>query len=389
MKTKIFILLFWGGICLQIILPQELPAQSLIDLYRNGTVTLVPDTAYARNNDWEQVFALYYDTLYNRPMGNRKQIVMMPDRSIVVSHEYRNLYSLFDSLGNFVKEFSIVGNSGKPMKETKKIKGTIQQHFFTEPDNMGRMICCDFNGRYVKTLTLNYMTRSIIPLANNKLGVVGWVIWKDRYRDFVALVDYQTNEEHIIWSQFTNDINKSMYGEIKAAFVNDQIIITIPREGEILIYGMNGNLISKNKVEWEIPYLSVEEQKAARRKALASWKADESIRASDEILKQVEESIEKITEPLKLPAFSNVLKDSDDNLLIFEIPKEEGSNLFHVWTYRDGGKFITQGRFVCDDYDLSITPEKMIFHEGYLYALQILKNVQGNPLRLVRFKLSN
>jgi hypothetical protein len=51
------------------------------------------------------------------------------------------------------------------------------------------------------------------------------------------------------------------------------------------------------------------------------------------------------------------------------------------------GMFIGESTFVCDDYDLEINPSKMVFHNGYIYGLQKLKNATGVPLRLVRFKL--
>ena len=66
-----------------------LAAQNLIDVYKKGTVRLVPDTEYARNNDWDKVFETYYDTIYNTPMGNRKSLVVIPDGSVVVNPDPR------------------------------------------------------------------------------------------------------------------------------------------------------------------------------------------------------------------------------------------------------------------------------------------------------------
>jgi hypothetical protein len=69
-------------------------------------------------------------------------------------------------------------------------------------------------------------------------------------------------------------------------------------------------------------------------------------------------------------------------------PKEKDANRFHVWVYNNGGQFEAECTFTCDDYHLNISPSKMVFHDGYLYALQVLKETEGNPLRLVRFKLN-
>ena len=177
--------------------------QSLLDIYKKGVVKLTPDTEYAKGNNWDKVFVSYYDTLYNTPMGDRKSIVLTPTGSVVVSHRYRNFYSLFDENGKFVKEFGVKDKSGKQVKEPEAIQGVINNTFFTGLDKMGKMNCFDLDGNYIKTLTLNYMAKEIIPLSNNKIALVGWAIWKEKERDFVAIIDFETNKEKIIWDHFT------------------------------------------------------------------------------------------------------------------------------------------------------------------------------------------
>jgi len=412
-------------------LVHDMSAQSLLEVYKKGVVKLTPDTEYAQGNQWAKVFETYYDTLYNRPMGNRKSIVMMPNGSVVVNHAYRNYYSLFDANGKFVKEFGIKNSAGKQFQKTNAIEGVINNNFFTGLDNMGKMLCFDFNGNYVKTLTLDYMTKEMIPMNNNKIVVVGWVIWKDRFRDFVAIVDYQTNEQKVIWEQFTNrdesGSNRQLFsysyrfkngGMVSCstmpyarttgvssppqiAFVNNQLIVALPHNGEILVYDVNGNLKSKDKIEWGKNFISVEEQKEIQKKAIESYSKrkddlmaisgseDENGKALESMIKQMKEDLDKITTPIPVPVFASMIKDSDGNLLFFEMPANRGDNKFNVWVYQNGGKFVCQSSFECDDYDLAITPSKMVFHKGYIYALQTLKETDGNPLRLVRFKVSN
>ena len=410
-------------------LAHDLSAQSLLDVYKKGVVKLTPDTEYAQGNQWDKVFESYFDKTF----GNRKSIILMPNGSVVVNNPNRNFYSLFDANGKFVKEFGITGSSGT-------IAGVINNNFFTGPDNMGKMVCFDFNGNYVKTLTLDYMTRQMTPMSNNKIAVVGRVIWKDRFRDFVAIVDYQTNNQKIIWEHFTpikdergqesGNNSRKMFrysyrfekegwtvglstmpypkdtraSQPQIAFVNDRLIVALSHNGEILAYDVNGKLITKDKIEWGLKYLSVEEQKEIQKKAIEKHSSEESeffrelnefgdelMKAKETILKQMEGDLEKITTPIPISVslFSNIIKDSDNNLLFFEIPESKGANKFNVWVYQNGGKFVCQSSFVCDEYDLAITPSKMVFHNGYIYALQTLKNATGNPLRLVRFKVSN
>ena len=81
MRKLIMTLLFSG-------IMMSLSAQKLVDIYKKGEVKLIPDTEYAKNNDWNEVFETYYDTIYNTPMGNRKSLKLLPDGSVIVNHEF-------------------------------------------------------------------------------------------------------------------------------------------------------------------------------------------------------------------------------------------------------------------------------------------------------------
>jgi hypothetical protein len=406
--------------------------QKLLDIYKKGTVRLIPDTEYGKGNDWNKVFKTYYDTMYNTPMGNRKSLVIMPDGSVVVNHRYRNYYSRFSPSGRFENEFFVTKQKGLPLKKTTGIEGVINNNtFFTEPDNMGNVLCFDFNGQYVKTLKIDYITNQMIPLPNNKIAVVGFVIQKSSYCDIVAIVDYSTNVQKVIWQHKSdigeaNNPNKTfrytyhfkngkscelstmpylnsagLASPPKIDCVSDKLIVSIPGTGEIFDYSLTGDLISKNKINWVPGQISVEEQREIQQSAIDNYKRDkeplinsmaspdERKNANNEILQKMKSDIGKIIDPITLPAFSTIIKDSDGNLLYFEYPKKEGANKFNVWVCEKNGQFVCQSSFVCDDYELNINPSKMVFHDGYIYGIQILKKASGVPLRLVRFKLGN
>ncbi|QGY46995.1 hypothetical protein GM418_26030 [Maribellus comscasis] len=409
--------------------------QNLLDIYKGGTVVLTPDTEYAQNNNWDTVFKSYYDTLYGAPMGNRKSLVLMPDGSVVVNHQYRNFYSKFSPNGTFLNEFGITGNNGKKFKKTQRISGVINNNtFFTGLNNLGDMFCFDFDGNYKKTLKLDYMTWQQLPLPNGKIAVVGWVIWKTKFRDFVALVDYETNDKKIIWEHFTSRDEFGVHTQLfnytyefkvqgaigcttmpfskasgikarpKLACVNDQLVLANPTSGEISIYDLDGNLVSKKQMDLSRGQISVEEQKEIQQKAIERYKnmnplrfegfagkvsAEESRKAHNYLVKTMEADLRKITDPISKPYFSTLLQDSDGNILFFDFANEQGANKFNVWIYKNGGQFVCESSFVCDNYELQINPEKMVFRDGYLYGLQELKDASGVPLRLVRFSIKN
>ena len=406
--------------------------QKLIDIYKKGKVKLVPDMQYAQSNNWDKVFKSYYDTIYGAPMGNRKSLVLMPDGSVLVNNKYRNFYTKFSPDGKFEKEFGINDSNGKRHKKTEAIAGVLNgKVLFSNPDNMGNMVCSDLDGNYIKTLQLDYKTRQMVPLSDNKIAVVGWAIWSDRFRDFVAIVDYGTNEQKIIWDYFTDQCDETGHCDLfsykydfknhgsisfstmpylnnigmasppKIAWLGDKLVVAIPTTGEIFVYDIEGNLISKDKITWAVHEISVKEQKEIQQKAIDKFKSkknpkfadwaspEENRKANNLLIAEMEADLKKISKPIKIPYFSTILQDSDNNLLFFEFPKEKNSNKFNVWIYGNGGHFIGKGSFTCDDYQLEIKPSKMVFYKGYLYALQLKKNASGVPLRLVRFKLTN
>ena len=421
MKRVIFIIL-------AVVISYTVSAQKLIEKYKKGTVELIPDENFAQTNDWDKIFRSYYDSLMGRPIGKRKSIIVLDDGTVVINNAYKDYYIKFSPKGKFITDFGITKN-GKKEKSLKPIYGYIQNTFYNNADNMGNIKCFDFNGNYKKKLKLNYATKQIITLDNSKLAVVGWSIWSEKFRDFVSIVDYNTNKENIIWDSFTKRIPVGEKSKMftysykfkeKGAFsistmpyskstgmsiapiinkVNNNLVIAIPKTGEILVYDFTGKLINKTKINWAKNYISVAEQKEIQQKAInkykaiknphfASWVSEaENIKALKTIIKEMEADFKNIKEPYEIPVFSTVIKDSDDNLLFFEFAKKNYENKFNVWILKNNGEFVAKSSFVCKDYKLEIKPSKMVFHNGYIYAIIEKKNVKGNPLRLVRFIL--
>jgi hypothetical protein len=407
-------------------------SQELIDLYRKGTIRLIPDKEYAAGTDWDQVFRTYYDSVGGRPMGLRKSLRLMPDGSVVVNHAYRNYYTRFTPDGRFANEFGITNRGGRRFEKIKSIEGIIDNNkFFTALDNMGNMVSFDFDGNYVKTLKLDYMARQLVPMPNNRIAVSGWVLWRTKIREFVAIVDYETNQQKIIWDHFTEracspekyplfnygysfkerggfsfttmpfSSRTGMSSPPQIACLEDRLVVAVPPTGEIFIFDLEGNLKSTEKIKWGRNYISVEEQREIQQNAINRYKSireprfagwvspEENKKALESVIMQMESDLDKISEPLPIPVFSTIIRDSDNNLLFFEYPEEEDTNKFNVWIYENTGKFVGQSSFVSDEYKLEINPSKMVFHNGYIYSLQLLKEAEGVPLRLVRFRLAN
>lgn len=417
-------------------------SQTLLDTYKNGAVKLVPETNYAQDNDWNQVFRSYYDKMYDTYIGKRKYVTVLSDGSVVVSHSYTDYYTLFDKDGNFVREFSI--NTGKNKKLQKPIAGALNDKvLYTKSDNMGKIHFVDLQGNVKKIVTVKYSVYDILPLPGDRLLVTGFVVGK-KSRDIVSIVDYNTGDQKVIYSYWWEDgrYATSSAGEdvpffyrkklengseimvgyhpadavmpigvrqssirARIAIVKQKIVVAAPSVNQIITYDLNGVELSRMNIPFGKKEVSVEEQKEILRKQIESTKngTDPTIVPNvsmnveteeykkvimPELVKKMEKDMALITEPVKLPVFTTVIKDSEDNLLFFEIPETKGGNKFNVWVYQDGGEFVCQSSFVCDDYDLVINADRMAFHNGYLYSVQDKKGAKGIPMRLVKFRLS-
>ena len=417
-------------------------SQTLLDTYKNGAVKLIPETNYAQDNDWNQVFRSYYDKMYDTYIGKRKYVTVLSDGSVVVSHSYTDYYTLFDKDGNFVREFSI--NTGKNKKLQKPIAGALNDKvLYTKADNLGKIHFIDLQGNIKKIVNIKYSVYDILPLPGDRLLVTGFVVGK-KCRDIVSIVDYNTGDQKVIYSYWWEDgrYTVSSTGEevpffyrkklengsefmigdhpadavmpiglrqssirVRVAIVKQKIVVAAPSVNQVITYDLNGVELSRKSIPFGKKELSVAEQKEILRKQIedtkkttdptmvpnVSMNVESEVYKKEilpELVKKMEKDMALITEPVKLPVFTTIIKDSEDNLLFFEIPETKGGNKFNVWVYQDGGEFVCQSSFVCDDYDLVINADRMAFHNGFLYSVQDKKGAKGIPMRLVKFRLS-
>jgi hypothetical protein len=429
MKKSLIVLL-----CLALTAALPASAQKLVELYKKGTIRLVADKSFAQGNDWNFVFRAYTDSMGSRNVGARKSLVLLPDGSVIVNNTYRNLYTTFNPQGKFSGEFNLKTSSGKVFKKTEPALGVLYGTLYYGIDNPGNMYLTDFNGKWLKTLKLNFISGQIIALPNNKLAMTGSSYNNNSVRDFVEIVNPATNEETIIWENkrqgasamfessntserpmfnygylfktgggigFTVDFDgiSNRYSSPVIACSGNKILLAFPDNGELWEYDLTGKLLAKKRLGWTRESVSVEEQKKTLQNEINKLKTmklgkarntnteEELAEAKAKFLKEMEEDLGRISTTLPKPCLSTVIKDSEGNLLYFEYPKEKDANLFHVWVYSNGGGFVCESKFVCEDYDLIINPSRMVFRNGYLYSLQNAKGAKGVPMRLVRFKL--
>ena len=356
------------------------------------TINLVKDESYAVNEDFFDALG-QAGTLYNV-----KKLTVFDDGTAMISHTNENRYSLFDENGKHLKDIEIYYEDGKKKPfNLQPVFGKINNLYFTGSNSNGIIYFFNDNGLIVNEITIDCSVYNMIPLDDNHIAFYGGTSWRTKWRDFVAILDINTGKYKIIFDYYedTPSKNDDYYIYAKAHVnkrpeifkVNDNLIVAIPQEGVLKVFDFAGNKVSEHKLDWKPKTLSVEEQKKIQAKAIAKYKqeaadAEHNIYLNDFILR-LENGMDHITQPLSLSKFTLAIKGNGDNIIFFEYAEESGQNSFHTYSVGQH-KTISQNTFQCSDFDLSITKNKFVIHNGYVYGIQKIKGTE-DELRLVRF----
>ena len=371
-------------------------------------ITLVPDGTYGQGNNWDKIFDTYYDTVIGRPYGLRKQLVVFDDGKAIVSHATKNKYSLFDANGKFLKDIVLYySDKGKKPRNLQPVEGKLGNLFFTLANNTGDIYLFDDKGLIVKELIIKYQALEMLALDDHHIAIFGGTSWTNKWRHFVSILDTKTGKEKILCDAFedtktgiketgyyiyTENRRDEMKGHWQIAKVNNRLIVSNPIDGLVRTYDFSGNKILEKRLDWEPVILSVEKQIALQNERIQNLK-DELPNVTDErilpkykeLISYYEKGNQRIKEPISMGWFTMAIRGNDDDILFFGDAEEAGKNTFHVYSVAKG-QSISEGSFQCEDYDLALTKKRFVCHNGFYYGIQVLKNHDGMPLRLVRFR---
>jgi len=391
-------------------------SQQLSTLYKSGELKLVPDAEYAKNNDW------------NKPVSDNKQIVVAPDGSVFISLHTGYSISKFDKNGKFLKEFGQKGKKTSDFKFTPSVEGVLDGKYLYTSAGDGRLHFFDLNGNWVKTMSLKYMPLKTMPLSNGRIAILGHVPCGNGSKQIVSILNVADGKEKIISSEFEAyesgkaiSIKPYTFGKEQkmgsrviislpltssgfyrprlATTTNGTLVIAYPSSGKVEIINNTGKIIRKFNADIKPEPITKEDMEGYYQKADAELKKIEAEYKSkttnkdflDDFIAQWKQENEKFRDPSNYPAtlpyFSEMIVDSENNILLFRFTREQGSNKFDVYTYDSQGTKIATSSFVSDKYDLKINPSVFKFHNGSIYSVLKVKNAVGNPLRLVKFDL--
>ena len=411
--------------------------QSLLNIFKTGKVYLIPDSSYAKNSDWGEIFFGYNDKLEYAQTGSEKEIAVSESGEIFMSLKNHYEIWLFDRNGNLKSRFGRKGTRPDQFPMMPSIKTIVGNKYYVTADVGGRLKIFHLNGEYYKSINIDFLPRDMGVVDDNTLMLSGWVIWKNSNRHIVTKIDIATGETDIVYSQFTE---RSALKVSTIIVGSDTTLVTEmePREGKIYLpsemffsqpmisispfgtfvvanpgtgsieyYNSSGKLlksispdikpiqITQKDIDERYNDLITSHETAVK---MIENRPDWNASKKKSYLEFLSENFEKKKRDYKnlsnfyptLPYFSTLIFDNEGNLLVFEYTRreEEVNNRFSVFALDADGRKLAQASLISEDYRLSITNRKIIFKDGYLYAVCEKKGEEGVPLRLMRFILS-
>jgi len=402
-------------------------AQNMLSLYKSGPITLVPVAEYGAKNNWDELFDLYNITegfTYNQREEN-KRIVVAPDGSVFMSHKNRYEIWKFGPDGNFIKSFGSKGGKYSQFQYYPSIQPVVNGKYIFTSDSNGRLKFFDLDGNYVKSINLDYMPQSFQIVGQNQIRISATALWARSFRYFVADIDFDDDEEKIIYDYFM-DLGSSFADENNIdSLINTQKqhfqLMEVPSRDELILFpgggfartsrisgklismDSNGRTITDTKLDIQRVRISEEDvsenyEKMKRdlvthREAILTSKNSDPSQMVLVTINQTLSAIEAYKDIENydpyLPYYSNIIVDDQDNMLVFEFTERdaENDNIFDVVAYNSNGETVARTSFISDEYELNISANTFVISGGYLYAVAKLKNYDGMPLRLVKFRM--
>lgn len=382
-----------------------LKAQNLTEVYKHEKINLVEVEDFAQGNNWDEIFHDYNEKAGARPIGLMRYIEVKDNGLIFLTRRASSTVLEFDKNGKYISQFQ---------NTISKSKTTNEEIFNNEKDDKylvygdyvkGTMAFFDLDGNFIKSQKVNYGVTECFPLRNGKYAHVGFVVWAGgKIRRISVISDIHTDDHKIVFSHLSDGCSQ----RITVKMGKGLGMITMPYKDNIISRRTtNGNLlVAFNNID-EIKIISPKEE-TVKKIHLNFTPRGFTKNDRDEFKKQVNltefsgtdtdgtqkrfkpsaEELKKLDDPdfypKHLPYFYDLRVDSENNLLVFIYTENEINPTFRAYSI-DTGEFLGQATLSSEEYE--IKTNQIEFHNGYLYGILPLKNADGNPLRLVKFKL--
>jgi len=373
--------------------------QSLLNIYKSGKVIMEPQSGFAEGVNWEKIFPDYSLESYGNTIGNYKSIAVASDGSIFIGNYSSYSIQKFSPDGKLLLTFGKKGKGESEFFERPTLGGVIDNKYVFTYDLDGKIKIFSTEGKYIKTIKVNYMPLKTIA-CGSKIVLIGHVPIGNNVRYVITFVDPETGKQQIIkkydnlWDNSEVVITKDKYMYyFSPLFSSSKLIIRSLPNGNLIVgintsnlieeYSSNGKLVNSFNLDFTPPVYPEDMKKefiANLEKCVDEKKVNKD---------QIANVYKKGFFPKNAPYFYNILVDSDGNLLVFRFVDEDVDHKFRVYSFNSNGKMIAEATLDISDFMLSLDYrfDELCFYNGYAYGLLHPKSNKMQPLQLVKLKV--
>ncbi len=377
----------------------SLAMPNLMEIYKKGTIKLIPSPGFGNGTDWESFF---YD-IY-------KDMAVAEDGSIFVCNNSQNNIFKFNTSGKHIGTYGRLGEGPGDFYFPDELSILDGQYLVIGEYGLKRRISIfDFFGKCMKVVKTDHSVSFPIALKKNKIAYIyykflntGDSLKTRKSKKTILIKDTVSGKEFPVLSREFVEKNFVMIGEMMCSitdnsetgdlFINrtfdGNLLVGCSNTPDILIYSQEGKLL--NSFRLQIKPIPVTEEYLKKFKAyFIADRINERPALSPEFIKKYEKLSYKDYFDPYLPFYREILVDGDGNILIFKTSEcfEKCNEVFQV--YSPEGKYICETTLDKGDYDFKIDMrfKNIVFTKKAIFGLFQLKDSEDISLRLVKVDL--
>ena len=338
-------------------------AAELIDIYKRGEITVIPDPEFGTNTNWDILF---------RDVD--QWFVFLPNGNFFRSCSKNNKIYKFNEKGDLIFEFGQYGQGPGDLNSPGDLSILDEKYLVVQEHGLSRRISIfDFDGKFVKLLKINYNANSCISLKNNKIAIVAGSSGPGERKvttskvSNVFIKNIWTGEE-INVASFTQEFMRSKltpvhyYGRAYISKIDsDKLLVSFTGNPEINIYSLNGEKLFSFKLNLE----RKEVKKSDIDHLLDKTIENEKTNQGKELMRQfIKMNRDKMSFPKSFPYYYKVAVDSEDNILVFLNNWIDNSEVtFQV--YSKDGQYVCTTKMNSGNFE-DVYPT--IFYKNFIYS---------------------
>jgi len=286
----------------------------LIDKYKMGEVTIVPDPAFGKDKGLE---------LLN--FSVRKYFAFAPDGRIFASDSYEHKIYILDKKGNLIKSFGQSGQGPGDFTRPQDLSILDGKYIVVGEYALNRRISLfDLNGNFMKLFVTKYYIFDSISLKNNKIAILTQKSMPSENKgtditNYRVIIKDIMTEKDINVASFAQDAKRTnislgpFLGKVFISKINDdKLLIGFSDTPEISIYSLDGQKLNSFEVSLERKRITDDMKKAYFRML------EEMARKRAQLKPWIQKMQKEDVFPDHIPYYNRIVVDSEDNILVYK-----------------------------------------------------------------------